>query len=133
MLGMGREQPQGRMRLRNGLLDVEWSVRLARRYFEHVRSTVEQIARGMGAEFEDNVLWRLNAAFTVHPLGGCPLGDTPSEGVVHPKTGEVHNYPGLHVADGSVMPGTVGANPSLTIAAVSNRFADGILEEEGIP
>jgi hypothetical protein len=26
------------------------------------------------------------------------------------------------------MPGTVGANPSLTIAAVADLFADGILE-----
>jgi cholesterol oxidase len=130
MLGMGREEPQGRMRLRDGLLDVEWSFRRARSYFDHVRSTVEQIARGIGAEFEDNILWRLNAALTVHPLGGCPLGETPWEGVVHPVTGQVHNYPGLHVADGSVMPGTVGTNPSLTIAAVANRFADGILDEK---
>jgi cholesterol oxidase len=67
----------------------------------------------------------------VHPLGGCPLGATPAEGVVDPVTGQVHNYPGLHVADGSVMPGTVGANPSFTIAALANRFADAILQEEG--
>jgi cholesterol oxidase len=33
------------------------------------------------------------------------------------------------VADGSVMPGTVGPNPSLTIAAVAERIAQGILEE----
>jgi cholesterol oxidase len=50
---------------------------------------------------------------------------------VDPVTGQVHNYPGLHVADGSVMPGTVGANPSFTIAALANRFADAILQEEG--
>jgi len=43
----------------------------------------------------------------------------------------VHNYPRLHVADGSVMPGPVGANPSMTIAAVADRFADAILAEEG--
>jgi len=64
---------------------------------------------------------------TAHPLGGCPLGETWEQGVVDPETGQVHGYPGLHVADGSVMPGTVGANPSLTIAAVADRFADAIL------
>jgi cholesterol oxidase len=38
--------------------------------------------------------------------------------------GEVFNYPGLHVADGSVMPGPVGPNPALTIAALADRFAE---------
>jgi cholesterol oxidase len=51
---------------------------------------------------------------------------------VNPANGEVYNYPHLHVADGSVMPGTVGANPSFTIAALANRFADAILAEEGL-
>jgi GMC oxidoreductase len=38
-------------------------------------------------------------------------------------------HPGLHVADGSVMPGPVGPNPSLTIAALADRFAEKIIEE----
>ena len=38
--------------------------------------------------------------------------------------GEVFGEPGLHVAGGSVMPGPVGANPSLTIAALADRCAD---------
>jgi cholesterol oxidase len=132
MLGMGREQPQGRMRLRNGLLDVEWSFPKAKAYFDDVRSTVLAIAEELGAEFEDNALWRLSRSITVHPLGGCPMGVTPRAGVVNPANGEVYNYPHLHVADGSVMPGTVGANPSFTIAALANRFADAILAEEGL-
>jgi cholesterol oxidase len=131
LLGIGRERPQGRMRLRDGLLDVEWSFAESRSYFDHVRSTVTELARGLDAEFEDNILWKLNNSITVHPLGGCPLGVTAAEGVVDPISGEVHNYPGLHVADGSVMPGTVGANPSFTIAALANRFAEAILRKEG--
>jgi cholesterol oxidase len=133
LLGMGREPAQGRMRLRNGLLDVEWSFPEAKAYLDRVRSTVRDIAQQLGAEFEDNVLWRLNASITAHPLGGCPMGTTRREGVVSPENGEVYGYPRLHVADGSVMPGSVGANPSFTIAAVANRFADAILaEEEGL-
>ncbi|MDQ3448057.1 MAG: GMC family oxidoreductase, partial [Chloroflexota bacterium] len=62
-----------------------------------------------------------------HPLGGAPMGRHAGEGVVD-AWGEVFGYPGLYVADGSVMPGTVGPNPSLTIAALADRFADGILE-----
>jgi len=67
----------------------------------------------------------------VHPLGGCAMGTSAQTGVVDPVRGEVYGHPGLHVADGSVMPGPVGPNPSLTIAAVADRFADGILEAAG--
>jgi cholesterol oxidase len=64
----------------------------------------------------------------VHPLGGCPMGRNEREGVVD-SYGEVFNHPGLYVADGSVMPGPVGPNPSLTIAALADRFATRILEK----
>ena len=43
-------------------------------------------------------------------------------------TGKVFGYLGLYVADGSVMPGPVGANPSLTIAALGDRFAEHLIE-----
>jgi cholesterol oxidase len=131
LLGIGRELPQGTMRLRGGLLDIDWSFDVAKPYFDRVRGTMRGLAVAMGGEYKDDVLWRLNQVITVHPLGGCPMGGTAEEGVVDPHTGEVHNYPGLHVADGSVMPGPVGANPSLTIAALADRFADGILRLEG--
>ena len=37
--------------------------------------------------------------------------------------------PGLYVVDGSVMPGPVGPNPSLTVAAISDRAADHIIDQ----
>ncbi|MFL6131492.1 MAG: GMC oxidoreductase, partial [Nocardioidaceae bacterium] len=51
----------------------------------------------------------------------------PDRGVVD-TSGEVFGCPRLFVADGSVMPGPVGANPSLTIAALADRFADALIE-----
>jgi cholesterol oxidase len=41
----------------------------------------------------------------------------------------VYGVPGLRVCDGSVFPGPVGANPSLTIAAFADRVADSLLDE----
>jgi cholesterol oxidase len=81
----------------------------------------------MGARYV-NPLWWLNLLVTVHPLGGCPMGAGPDRGVVD-SYGRVFGYPGLYVADGSVMPGPVGANPSLTIAALADRFADRLVDE----
>jgi cholesterol oxidase len=55
------------------------------------------------------------------------MGAGRDRGVVN-AWGEVFDYPGMYIADGSVLPGPVGPNPSLTIAALADRFADGILE-----
>jgi cholesterol oxidase len=88
---------------------------------------MHSLAEELGADFRENPLWWLNKVITVHALGGCPMGRDEREGVVD-SYGRVFNYPGLHIADGSVMPGPVGPNPSLTIAALADRFADAIVE-----
>ena len=55
---------------------------------------------------------------TAHILGGSPIGKDSSEGVVN-ENFEVHNYPGMYVIDGSIMPANPGVNPSLTITALA--------------
>jgi len=134
LLGMGREEPNGIVGLRGDRLNVEWTIDRSSDYFEEVRRAQRQLAEELGAGFRDNPLWRLGRrVITVHPLGGVPMGRHQGEGVVD-AWGEVFGHPGLYVADGSVMPGTVGPNPSLTIAALSDRFADGIIEgRSGVP
>jgi cholesterol oxidase len=128
LLGMGRDVPDGQMHLQDGLLDVDWSKDGASGpYFKKLRNAMRELSNELGGEFHDNPLWWLSKVITVHALGGCPMAVDPSEGVVD-AWGRVHGAPGLHVADGSVMPGPVGPNPSLTIAALADRFADGIIE-----
>lgn len=66
-------------------------------------------------------------AVTVHPLGGCVMADDVDGGVVDhagavfTRHGGVH--PGLHVADASIIPGALSANPLLTITALAERAA----------
>ena len=60
----------------------------------------------------------LNVPMTAHILGGCPFGASAEEGVIGLDT-QVHNYPGLYVVDGSIVPANPGVNPSLTIAALA--------------
>jgi cholesterol oxidase len=128
LLGMGRDVPDGEMCLRDGQLEVSWRKQGAsEELFERMRGLSRRIAEVLGGTYLDSLGWRLNRLATVHPLGGCPMGRTREEGVVDARSGEVFGHSGLHVVDGSVMPGPVGPNPSLTIAAVADRFADAIL------
>jgi cholesterol oxidase len=127
MLGMGRDVPDGWVRLRDGSLDVDWRPSASRPYFRRVDLAMRDLAEAMGATYV-NPLWWLNLLVTVHPLGGCPMGVDPSRGVVDPY-GQAFGHPGLYVADGSVMPGPVGANPALTIAALADRSARRLVEQ----
>jgi cholesterol oxidase len=127
LLGMGRDIPDGRVFLRKGRLDLDWKTDKSSAYFDRLRTTSRSVAHSLGGTYADNPIWFLRRVITVHPLGGCPMGRSASEGVVDASC-NVFGYPGLYVADGSVMPGPVGPNPSLTIAALADRFADRILE-----
>ena len=55
---------------------------------------------------------------TAHILGGVSFGRDDKEGVVGLDC-QVHNYPGLYVVDGSIVPANPGVNPSLTITALA--------------
>jgi cholesterol oxidase len=128
LLAMGRDIPDGHMTLNSeGLLDIDWRMRRSSSYFQRVRQTMAEIADALEGKLIRNPLSYLSRVITVHPLGGCPMGRTAGEGVVS-SYGEVFNHPGLYVADGSVMPGPTGPNPSLTIAALADRFAEHVIE-----
>lgn len=66
---------------------------------------------------------------TVHPLGGCPMGDDVASGVVDacgrvfdPASAEASaTHKGLVVLDGSIIPASLGINPALTIAGLALR------------
>jgi cholesterol oxidase len=124
LLGMGRDIPDGNMELTaKGRLQVDWRKGKSGPFFDRLGDFGKEIADALGAKFERNPTWYLGRLLTVHPLGGCPMGRSPEEGVVD-SHGEVFGYPGFTIADGSVMPGPVGPNPSLTIAALAERFAE---------
>jgi cholesterol oxidase len=131
LLGMGMDVPEGKVSVEyvrgKARLTLDWPNRASRPYFEHVGKTAQRVAHAMGADFQANPLQRvLNQLVTVHPLGGCGMGTTPDDGVV--DTGcEAFGHPGLYIVDGSVMPGPVGPNPSLTIAAIADRAATHML------
>ncbi|EWM16482.1 GMC family oxidoreductase N-terminal domain-containing protein [Kutzneria sp. 744] len=94
LLGMGRDVPDGVMRLRDGELDVSWTTETSRTYIDRVRGTMKDITSALGGEYVDNPLWFRKRLAVAHPLGGAPIGRHPGEGVCDPY-GEVFGHPGL--------------------------------------
>lgn len=122
MLTMGEDVAGGRMRLEGDGLALDWNPRGASRsYFESAVSLAGLFAKGLGGRLGPPLAARWAPGMTAHPLGGCPMGVDARTGVVD-SHGEVFGYPGLFVADGSIMPGPVGPNPSFTIAAMAGRI-----------
>ncbi|MBK1785747.1 GMC oxidoreductase [Prauserella cavernicola] len=62
--------------------------------------------------------------FTYHPLGGVVLGRATD---LH---GRVRGYPNLYVTDGSLIPGSTGVNPFVTITALAERNVERVLAED---
>jgi hypothetical protein len=62
-------------------------------------------------------------AYASHPLGGCRMAEDPGLGAVDHHC-RVFGYEGLYCLDSSVIPTSLGVNPSLTISAVCERAAE---------
>ncbi|HEY2284046.1 MAG TPA: GMC family oxidoreductase [Solirubrobacteraceae bacterium] len=62
-----------------------------------------------------------------HPLGTARADARPTHGVVDGQL-RVHGVQGLHVADGSVVPSSLGVNPQITIMALATRLAYHLLD-----
>jgi len=69
----------------------------------------------------------------VHPLGGCPIGGSSSDGVANgngqvfdTKSGAQSVHKGLYVIDASIIPGALAVNPTLSIVSMAVRAAASI-------
>lgn len=60
-----------------------------------------------------------------HPLGSCRMSATKESGVVDPQ-GRVWGTRELYVADGSVVPTSLGVNPQIGIMAIATHIAWGM-------
>lgn len=61
-----------------------------------------------------------------HPLGTARADARPEHGVIDGDLA-LHGVRGVHVADGSAVPSSLGVNPQLTIMALATRLAFGLL------
>jgi len=63
-----------------------------------------------------------------HLMGGAGMGSSAKDSVTD-SWGRVHGHPWLRVADASLFPDSLEINPYLTIMALADRVAEGILED----
>jgi cholesterol oxidase len=104
--------------------------------FKKIRAEMKKVNDQLGGTFIPNPRSELFGGSKVqvtHPLGGCPMGNTPGEGVVD-HLGQVFDadggiHRGLFVADASIIPRSLGATPLMTVSALSERIADFILAQ----
>ena len=63
-----------------------------------------------------------------HLMGGCGMGASAANSVTD-AWGVVHGLPWLRVADASLFPDALQINPYITIMALADRVAEGLLRD----
>lgn len=117
---------------------VVWPGVGKQKVFERENELLREHATALGATFIENPAWALTpfkTLITVHPLGGCPMSDSHTTGAVNDQ-GQVYDdqgnlHDGLFVADGAVIPRSLGVNPFLTISALAERRAEHLVTALG--
>jgi enediyne biosynthesis protein E9 len=96
---------------------------------ERADAAMRQVAgrNGLGRFLK---LTETRGAYCAHPLGGCRMADSKELGVVNDRC-EVFGNEGLYCMDSSVIPTSLGVNPSLTIAAMCERAAANLVRRAG--
>lgn len=121
LVAMGADEANGIASWHKGRLRLSYNAD-ANPVLGRIADTLTRLTRETGRP----VFFPRQTPVTVHPLGGARVNANPRHGVLNGH-GEVHGLPGLHVVDGSALPGAPGTPPSMSIAAwalhVSNRIA----------
>ncbi len=139
-LVMAHDDSCGKIALVNDRVRINWPDCGKQSIFERINAELLRATEALGATYIKNPTWtdRLGKNLvTVHPLGGCGMGETAEHGVVDDRgrvfagTSGSQVHEGLYVSDGSVMPRSLGVNPFLTISALAERTAALIAEERG--
>jgi len=129
-LVMSHDSGDGEMKLKNDHLQINWKGVGKEEIFQKVSGKLKAATKALGGNYIKNPSWTKMMDYdlvTVHPLGGCIMGEDASKAVVDHK-GQVFQgksgktlYPGLYVMDGAIIPRPVGTNPLLTISGLAER------------
>ena len=103
--------------------NLKWEIDQSKPVFEEIFRMHHKLSNATDGLPLDSPLWKFSKdLITPHPLGGCNMGNSATDGVVNHR-GEVFGYPHLYVADAAIIPTALGVNPSRTIGALAERIA----------
>jgi choline dehydrogenase-like flavoprotein len=148
---MGQDAANGVFRLKRGLLDrllgrpatldLSWDEPVSKQaVFADAERIQKALATAMGGKYVPMPFWdgfTKKKLVIPHPLGGCRLAASRDEGVVD-EHGRVFDggasdaaaaLAGLYIVDGSVIPGALAVNPTLTITAQALKTMRAALQE----
>ncbi len=140
-LVMTHDDGNGELVFDENKLNINWRGVGKQEIFEKVNDNIFKATKALGGTKIPNPTWNRLMNYdlvTVHPLGGCGMGEDATNGVVDHKGQVFANnvgdqlHKGLYVMDGAVIPRPVGTNPLMTISALSERSCKLIAQEEGI-
>ena len=135
-LAMSNDKADGELKLdeQNGRVWIQYPAINGGSNVAEMRSGMESATEGLNGEFIPSPSWKgvipklknTKGNITVHPLGGCPMGQNGEVGVVnHGGQVFVGNgedlHDGLYVVDGAIIPRSLGVAPALTISMVAER------------
>jgi cholesterol oxidase len=128
---MGHDGADGELQMDDGKVRVVWPQLRDRAAIKRANEYADAITKKLGGDFVKDPLYTElfgKELVTVHPLGGCPMGDDADKGAVD-HAGRVFRdsgepWQGLYVADGAILPTSLGVNPLLTITALAERVAE---------
>lgn len=139
-LVMAHDRAQGVLELQDDRLRIHWPQVGREEIFQQVNEYLDRSTVPLGGTFVKDPIWTewLNdSLISVHPLGGCRMAEDAAAGVVNHK-GQVYRgsrgdavWDGLYVADGSIMPLSLGVNPLFTISAVAERNMAHLARDRG--
>ncbi|MEC3980702.1 GMC oxidoreductase [Amycolatopsis sp. H20-H5] len=106
---------------------LQWTSAQGQRSIDAAKALFDKVNRANGTIYRHDLFGDTRAfenRFTYHPLGGLVLGKATD------LYGRVKGYRNLYVTDGSLIPGSTGVNPFVTITALAERNVERVLAED---
>ncbi len=139
-LVMSVDDSGGSLALEDDRITIRWTNAGEQRTFRRDDDKMREAAEAIQAQYFSDPLWSEpmgRKLITVHPIGGCGMGDDAASGVVDDScrvfagSNGTDVHAGLYVCDGAALPGAVGVNPLLTITAVAERAVEKLAKRQG--